>query len=722
MVSADQIPYDAEVQGIIGAQDELFVAVHRVQREEGTATLLLRDISSDILRVRNLRLASALRTCWEGDEEPASSMDRLIGILLQQFDADHAWIWETSDEGVVHWNGGQIEAASAAYELPQFATDEIPLRVLTLAEPVLYSSTGFAQFSTSPPNGLAGTQAHYYLGAALRPVAGTGAILLLERTSQSGMWSELHMQMLKENIDRVVLGFETFRLRQSIATSSTFLDNVLKSTDAGVLVLTRGISGMRVSLMNERFCGFFQLSREVFDLAQEAQVIEVLGSQIGDVELFRELLAEPRREHTCEVVTTGENSKVLQMFSTPTYDTGGDVFGRLFLFRDITRDKEVERQLLHSQKMESIGTLAGGIAHDFNNLLTTMLGYSELLRRDIPESDPAHEKVEQIERSARRAAELTSNLLAFSRRTPTQMQVVDVGLLIQKTMGIIRFSVPSSIDIRLDLEETLPCVEADETQLEQVLLNLVINARDALPDEKGVITIQTWLGKDSQKNSGSPPGDYVVIEVDDNGVGISPQELGRIFEPFYTTKEVGRGTGLGLSMVYGIVKQHNGFIEVASAPSLGSTFSVYIPATAKRPTPALQVEKPKARPPGKKRGRVLVVDDEKDLLEFCAMSLEERCDHVFTAADGLEGLRIVEEKGGDIDLVILDLTMPRMGGVEAFYRMRKIDPKLKVVITSGYSLGAGVSELLQNGACAFLQKPYTIDSLQRIVDSCMRSS
>ncbi len=721
LVSVEQVPQDCVgILGVLVNNEDTLLEILRESGGNGREHLILRDAAQLMLQTRRSMLRSALRNAWESRETPSLCLTKLIQTILSEFAADHAWIWETTESGRMLLPRSRVEAISTRYPLPAFDHGELVSTALALAEPVIDANGDVVRFKTTPPNCPDKSLCHDYLGAMLRFSDSEIAVLMLERCADSPPWQNADSALLRESIDLISLGFHSLHLREKVEERATYFRNVFQSTDIGVLVLSCTPKGYRVSLFNERFCTLFRVTQEEFEPTNEEGIAELLGSHLGNKQLILELFKDPEREHTGEFVIKGNTPRVLQVFSRAATDSAGDPFGRLFLFRDITRDKELEQQLLHSQKMESIGTLAGGIAHDFNNLLTSMLGYSDLLKRDIPVENPLRERVDQIERAARRAADLTMNLLAFSRRTPTQMEVLDVSSFIKKTMSILRFSVPSSIEMRLELEEDLPCIEGDETQLEQVLINLVINAKDALPDNKGLITITARRGSDSQKTPGSNPGDFVVVEVDDNGIGISQEDLGRIFEPFYTTKGVGRGTGLGLSTVYGIVKQHNGFIEVTSAPSLGSTFSFYIPATSKKPPTSNTASVTPETPPKEKRhARILVVDDEPDLLAFCVTGLEETCDHVLTASNGLEAVAVIEEAGDSIDLVILDLTMPRMGGLEAYRRIRRMHPKMRIVITSGYSLEPGASDLLDEGAVVFLQKPYTLADLQRVVEQCL---
>ena len=411
----------------------------------------------------------------------------------------------------------------------------------------------------------------------------------------------------------------------------------------------------------------------------------------------------------------------LHRFATPARDAHGQIFGRMFFFRDITYDKEVERQLVHSQKMDSIGTLAGGVAHDFNNLLTTILGYTELLKRELKGNESSSQKLLQIEKSANRAAELTGQLLAFSRRHPTVLNVFNVNDLVTETMDMIRSTVPASIDVRFVAGEGMPNVEADNTQIQQVLINLILNARDALCGS-GIITILTRLGSDTQAQAGAATDvEYAILEVEDNGVGIPKDVLHRIFEPFYTTKEVGKGTGLGLAMVYGIIKKHNGFIEVTSALGEGTKFSAFLPVTAKKNGEDEYVASRGRREMLQRKLVVMVVDDEPDLRNFCVTALGEVATEILTAANGVEAIEQFEKAGGagKIDLVLMDLTMPKMSGPECFQRLRAMDPDLRVLISSGYSLDVDAENLLKGKATGFLPKPYDLNQLMESVDRAL---
>jgi PAS domain S-box-containing protein len=428
---------------------------------------------------------------------------------------------------------------------------------------------------------------------------------------------------------------------------------------------------------------------------------------------------------TVEVVgRTCDGRETPLELSLSTWKGGQDVF-YTGIIRDITDRKraeqilhEREEQLRQSQKMEAIGRLAGGIAHDFNNLLTAILGYTDFLLQDVP--GPSKGDVEGIHRAGRSAAALTRQLLAFSRRQVLLPVVLDLNATIAGTEKLLRRLIGEDVELALTLEPSLPPVTADPGQIEQVVLNLAVNARDAMPDG-GRLTIATSagaIGADTMRD-GMPvkAGPYVVITVTDTGCGMSDEVRSRIFEPFFTTKGVGRGTGLGLATVYGIVQQSNGYIDVLSAPGRGTTFRIGLPATS---GPAAEVVVPDERPARMLRGSetILLVEDNESVRGFAVEALGRAGYQVLEAENGEHGLRLAAETGQRIDLVITDIVMPLMGGRDLAARLRSVRPDLKVIFTSGYTDDEIVrQDVLQTGA--FLQKPFTADALGRLVREVM---
>ena len=395
---------------------------------------------------------------------------------------------------------------------------------------------------------------------------------------------------------------------------------------------------------------------------------------------------------------------------------------------DITDRKRAEEekerlwsQLLQAQKMEAIGTLAGGIAHDFNNLLTVVLGYSELLLLGKDERDSSYADLQKINQSARNGAELVKRLLAFSRKTEVDARPLNLNEQIEHVKSLLVRTIPKMVKIELLLSDETNSVKAGAIQMEQVLMNLAVNAKDAMPDG-GTLTIKTEsVDLDEEYcrlHLGSEPGRYVLLLVSDTGQGMDKETLKHIFEPFYTTKETGRGTGLGLAMVYGIVKQHGGYITCYSEPGLGTTFKIYLPVTmAEVETPA-PIEKPT---PTRGSETILLVDDEEPIRALGKRILERSGYHVLTAVNGKEALSIYAKEKDAIRLVILDLIMPEMGGNECLKRLLKINRDAKVLISSGYSAGGESKDAKETGARGFVGKPYNmmqmLEAVRQTLDS-----
>ena len=379
--------------------------------------------------------------------------------------------------------------------------------------------------------------------------------------------------------------------------------------------------------------------------------------------------------------------------------------------RDVTQEVQLQEQLIQAQKMEAVGTLSGGIAHDFNNLLQVTLGYSELLLAEKREDDPEYADLSKILQSARSGAELVQRLLTFSRKVEPKPIPLNLNRRILQVEKLLGRTIPKMIDIQLDLSDDLADINADPTQMEQVLMNLAVNARDAMPDG-GKLTLGTrnvTLDEEYCKvHVEAKPGQYVLLAVSDTGHGMDKATIDHIFEPFYTTKELGRGTGLGLAMVYGIVKQHGGFINCYSEVEHGTTFNVYFPAIESQVE--LDVDKTGVMPAFGTE-TILLVDDEEFVRDLGARILSKAGYNVLTATNGREALDLFEKERTQISLVILDLIMPEMGGKECLKELRKIDPQLKVLIASGLSADPSTKESVEMGARGFVSKPFRFKEL-----------
>ena len=390
--------------------------------------------------------------------------------------------------------------------------------------------------------------------------------------------------------------------------------------------------------------------------------------------------------------------------SFPVHDPGGKPYRAAGIAEDITTRRGMEEQLRQAQKMEALGRLAGGIAHDFNNLLTVVGGYAHVLLQGTPPEDTRHDKLKQIQAASNRASALTSQLLAFGRKQMLQPKVVNVNNLLSNIEPLLRRVMGEHISLQTMLSSDLPCVKADPNQLEQVLINLAANARDAMP-EGGEFRIRTTVvqaqpGTDFRRD----PFPWARIEVSDTGCGMSQDVLGHIFEPFFTTKAVGKGTGLGLSTVYGIIQQNHGTIHVSSNPSRGTIFEILLPPVPERE------ENPAAPPqPFESLGgneTILVAEDEPGVRKLVRETLAQFGYTVLQAANGHEALSILQQTG-PVDLLLTDVMMPLMGGRELAERVIALWPATKVVYMSGYTDDTLAFSALPRPDAAFIQKPFT---------------
>jgi two-component system, cell cycle sensor histidine kinase and response regulator CckA len=382
--------------------------------------------------------------------------------------------------------------------------------------------------------------------------------------------------------------------------------------------------------------------------------------------------------------------------------------------RDITRRKRLEAQLQQAQKMEALGTLAGGIAHDFNNLLMVMQGHASLMLLKTTSSNPHYQRLTSILECIQSAAALTSQLLGFAREGKYDVKPTDLNAVISKTSRMFGRT-KKEIVISEEYEKDIWPVEADQGQIEQVLLNLYVNALQAMPagGELHLETQNVTFGASPSRPFGLEPGNYVRISVSDNGLGMDEKTQQRIFEPFFTTKEMGRGTGLGLASAYGIIKNHKGAINVESKPGVGTTFCIYLPASER------QVEDDRDWAKGLVKGAetVLLVDDEGKIVEVGRGILEALGYTVWSSESGEQAVDFYQANQNTIDIVVLDMVMPGMGGGETYDALKTINPEVKVLLASGYSAAGQAAEILRRGCNGFIQKPFDMNILsERIRD------
>ncbi len=424
-----------------------------------------------------------------------------------------------------------------------------------------------------------------------------------------------------------------------------------------------------------------------------------------------------------EFIQTPEGKRIISIDRIPYKDMDEHVAGLIGFAIDITdmerveeEKKRLESQLQYAQRMESIGTLAGGMAHNFNNLLMGILGNSTLMMIDTDPESPHYQYLKTIETLVKNGSDLTRQLLDYAKEGDVMVKVWNLNHLVSetsKTFGITR----KEITVHLDLEDRLPGVKVDKDQIEQVLLNLFINAADAIK-ESGDLFLKTECVTHMDiigKSYDPKPGVYVLLTVKDTGSGMDQATMERIFDPFYTTKGLARGTGLGLASVYGTIKAHSGYIDVSSEKGKGTTFYIYLPATLEELTKIPESQTPKLI---KGTGTVLLVDDEEVVVEAGEHILKKLGYFVIAAENGKKALELFKQHHDKIDIVLLDMIMPEMSGGEVFNRLREIDPEVKVLLSSGYSLDGHAQEIIDRGCNGFIQKPFTIAELsQKIAET-----
>ncbi|MGK7345516.1 MAG: PAS domain-containing hybrid sensor histidine kinase/response regulator [Candidatus Nitrospinota bacterium M3_3B_026] len=384
------------------------------------------------------------------------------------------------------------------------------------------------------------------------------------------------------------------------------------------------------------------------------------------------------------------------------------------IVRDISERKRAEEALRHTQKLESLGVLAGGIAHDFNNLLVGILGNANMALEDLPASSPARESVEDIITAARQAADLSKQMLAYSGKGKVVIKPFNIASIIKEMSHLLEISVSKNVSLKYNVERGLPAVEGDPSQIRQVIMNLIINASEAVGDADGEVkvTVASLEANDRrmkkfEKELGPKKGRYVLMEVADNGCGMDEETMEKIFDPFFTTKFTGRG--LGLAAVSGIVRGHGGILKVRSREGRGTVFSAVFPAGGRLPAEKKERQRGAVYPAN--GGTVLVVDDEETIRSVARKMLARAGFDVITASDGAEGVRIFRERPDEIDVALLDMTMPRMDGVTALMEMRRVRRDLRVVLSSGYTERDAASRFAGKGIVSFIQKPYTSDML-----------
>ncbi|MFH1350135.1 MAG: PAS domain S-box protein [Pseudomonadota bacterium] len=496
--------------------------------------------------------------------------------------------------------------------------------------------------------------------------------------------------------------------------------------NANSIILRMKIDGT-ITFFNEFAQKFFGYEEnEIIGKNAQGTILPDRESSRHDLE---ELVTTLHQEPELQIVRETENVRRsgdpvwVAWTYKPIFDINGNFKEILCIGNDITElkmaaqeKKNLETQLMHAQRMEAVGTLAGGIAHDFNNILQAIYGYTQILLMTKDPSDPDFKNLEAIDRSAQRASELTKRLLIFSRKIETMLMPLDLNQEVVQISKMLERMIPKMIGIELNLAANLQTINADAGQIEQVIINLGINAKDAMPEE-GKLVFQTknvTLDEAYCKlHLGSKPGEYVLLSVSDSGHGMEKEVLDHIFEPFFTTKETGKGTGLGLAMVYGIVKNHHGYITCESEPGRGAIFKIYFPAVEKEMEEVEAEEEASEIKGGSET--ILLVDDEENIRDLGQNMLARFGYTVITAQEGESAIELYQKGKNRVDLVILDLIMPGMGGRRCLEKLIDINPLIKVIIATGYSTDGTTKKEIKEWAKGFMDKPYKLRQMLETV-------
>lgn len=657
---------------------------------------------------------------------------------------------EEAEETLMAIRSGRVDAFVAAgpdgdvvYTL-QGADESYRLFVERMAEgAVTLATDGLILFSNDQFAKIIGLPLERIIGSYLPDLvaAEDRAVLSAMLSARDGGKAELHLRredgtlvpvyfsgslLRQDGIDRIALIATDLRERkrnEQIVEAGKLAQAILEQAAVAILVTDPTGRIIQASQDSEQLAGTAVLLRD-FD-----SVFTLRPSQEEGGLTFPQVLAKLQQEGKITglpAIASTSDGRSFDVLINATLLAGPDseVLGCVIVLVDITGRKRLERKLFEKQKLESIGILAGGIAHDFNNLLVGILGNASLAQEMVPEGSDAAEPLELIVKCSQAAAHLIRQMLAYSGKGQFVIEPVDLPGVVRQTIQLLRSSIPARVALHLEAPQSLPPVEADASQMQQVVMNLILNGAEAIGDESGVLMVRTGSRnldrrfiEEELEDAGIEPGTYVFLEVRDSGCGMDETTQARIFDPFFTTKFTGRG--LGLAAVAGIVRGHNGGIQVTSSPGNGSRFVVYFPAArgklgyqvAELPRQSIEILR--------STGTVLVVDDEDLVLQTAKLALERRGYAVLLATSGRAAIDLLRTEPDRISLVLLDFTMPGMNGLDTLKELRKIAPGLKILVSSGYPEAETMKLFAGLQVSGFVQKPYTPLMLANKVKACL---
>ena len=504
------------------------------------------------------------------------------------------------------------------------------------------------------------------------------------------------------------------KMEAELLQTRDFIQNILDSSIDGITTTDLHGTVTYTTPKVKHILGYEQAER----IGKKVSII--YGNGIQDAKtIMKELTAKGElREHEMKFIRKDGEWIDINLSASLLKDEKGEVIGTLGIYRDITVKNRLEAELAQAQRMEALGTLAGGIAHNFNNLLMGIQGNASLMLLTKTSSDPDYERLKNIEKAVQNGSRLTRQLLGYAREGRYEIRPISLNQVVEETSNTFA-TTKKEITVHQDLAKELYRIKADQGQIEQVLLNLYVNAADAMPGGGDLFlkTINVTHKDMNNRAYRAKPGNYLLLTVRDTGTGMDKKTKERIFDPFFTTKGLAKGTGLGLASVYGIVKAHGGYIDVDSKKGQGTTFEIYLPATEKK------IEKPlkSAGHIVEGKGTILLVDDEEMVLDVGVQLLKSLGYSVLEAKGGREAVELYRENKDRIDMVLLDMIMPDMSGGATYDKLKKIDPDIKVLLSSGYDIDGKAREILERGCNAFIQKPFNMKELSQEVRKILDS-
>ncbi|MGB3211317.1 MAG: PAS domain S-box protein [Desulforhopalus sp.] len=584
--------------------------------------------------------------------------------------------------------------------------------VITTEQPVFLNKSELEQRGRE--NRVIGTVPIAWIGVPLKIEQKVIGVMAAQSYEEQRSFDVMDLDLLISVSDQVALAIERKRNEQSLIESEKKYRNIIASIEDSYYEMDlRG----NLTLVNLAMCTMLGYGTDTLlgmNIARymSEQTVRKMRDSFNTV-LVTELPGEMLELELCR---KNGDIRYAETVVSAIRSEDDRITGFRGIARDITQRKSLEKskkileeRLQHSQRLESMGTLAGGIAHDFNNLLMGIQGRAALMQNDLSDQHPHFAQLESIQKYVEDASSLTTRLLGFARGGKYEVRPVDLNTLIEK--GIQMFGrTRREITINTTLKSNLWPVEVDSNQFEQVLVNLLVNAGEAMPEggTVGIVTTHVIVGKDDAVFYDIKPGNYVQLTLSDTGKGIDEKVMSKIFDPFFTTKTIGRGSGLGLAMVYGIIRNHSGAISVKSELNAGTDFTIFLPATDKEIPTEITV---KPAPAKSGSETILLVDDEPMIIEVGREILALLGYDVLTATSGEEALDIFEDKQDRIDLLIIDMIMPKMGGGELFDQLKRMNPTVNVLLSSGYSIEGQAREILKRGCRGFIQKPFSVSQL-----------